>query len=568
MVQSLQAGVSCNQCHPGDDRPFAERMATDELRRQRVERCETGFRLTRMMLAVLVVVAAAFSVVVAGEPAMAAAPAQPNFMPGFPMLAGNIVMLMWVPVPGAAKYDILLNGRKVADAVAPPYQAPAPEVGGDYQYAVVAVGADGAPSVPSGPGVVKIVTLEPPKAAEVRTFGDSIALRWDASQGASIYNVYRASENGAKKTLLTSTSDLTFKDTKVEDGKTYYYAISAKDMVGKESRLSSEFSAKFEKEKRSSAQEEKAVPLVVKKTKELGLIEFVGSRQRLVNPLDLSIGADGLLYVLDAGIGNIKVMELGLAADPVRVIEFPADEGYGTAYGIGLDGASNVYVVFPNTNWLLAFSSDGKQFLKVKIPRPETKEIIEAMPEVLRGTEPAPIDVAVDSQGRIFIADQKYSRIVVLDDKGRYLAEFGKRGKEKGEFANTVTLAVDKDDAIYVGDPINHRVAKYGKNLALQGYFGNALPSPGSFLGIRGLSFAPEGHLVVSDPSMVTIQYFNVETFEYLYSLGDESGKEMEEGGRAFLPLLGMPNVAIDKNHRVYVPQEEAHAVAVREIGK
>jgi len=49
--------------------------------------------------------------------AEAALPA-PKFMPGFPMLAGPQVILMWAPVPGATKYNIYLNGKKIAAVTA------------------------------------------------------------------------------------------------------------------------------------------------------------------------------------------------------------------------------------------------------------------------------------------------------------------------------------------------------------------------------------------------------------------------------------------------------------------
>ena len=41
----------------------------------------------------------------------------PTFMPGFPMLAGDDVMIMWVPVPGAVKYRIYQNGKYIRNRI-------------------------------------------------------------------------------------------------------------------------------------------------------------------------------------------------------------------------------------------------------------------------------------------------------------------------------------------------------------------------------------------------------------------------------------------------------------------
>ena len=40
-----------------------------------------------------------------------AAPPVPSMAPGFPLLAGPMVMIMWLPVPGAANYNIYLDGK-------------------------------------------------------------------------------------------------------------------------------------------------------------------------------------------------------------------------------------------------------------------------------------------------------------------------------------------------------------------------------------------------------------------------------------------------------------------------
>ena len=66
--------------------------------------------------------------------------------------------------------------------------------------------------------------------------------------------------------------------------------------------------------------------------------------------------------------------------------------------------------------------------------------------------------------------------IVKLSPEGTYLSEWGKKGKESGQFATAHDLAIDGADRIYVGDRGNKRVQVFdaeGKHLANWDGFGN-----------------------------------------------------------------------------------------------
>src|SRR5512134_768688 len=75
---------------------------------------KTGLkRFGVLTLAVLVALAGA----VMCAPGAAAAPVAPTIMPGFPMIAGPVVMMMWTPVPGATGYNIYMNGKPIAKSL-------------------------------------------------------------------------------------------------------------------------------------------------------------------------------------------------------------------------------------------------------------------------------------------------------------------------------------------------------------------------------------------------------------------------------------------------------------------
>ncbi len=161
---------------------------------------------------VLAAIAAVAMVFLAGG-AVAAELPPPNFMPGFPMIAGPQLMIMWQPVPGAAKYKVFINGKEAAESVAFQAFLPAPEKAGSYEIQVQAVAADGAAGKLSDKKIVKIIKLEPPKGLTGRAMENGYALRWDAAPGAMVYNVYRSLKPGADYAILASVQDTRHVDT-------------------------------------------------------------------------------------------------------------------------------------------------------------------------------------------------------------------------------------------------------------------------------------------------------------------------------------------------------------------
>jgi len=88
----------------------------------------------------------------------------------------------------------------------------------------------------------------------------------------------------------------------------------------------------------------------------------------------------------------------------------------------------------------------------------------------------APDDLVFDSQGNLYVADSGNGRIAKLDPNGKFLLQWGKKGKEPGQFSTAHSLAIDAQDHIYVGDRGNERVQVFdtsGQLLAVWSGFGN-----------------------------------------------------------------------------------------------
>ena len=56
-----------------------------------------------------------------------------------------------------------------------------------------------------------------------------------------------------------------------------------------------------------------------------------------------------------------------------------------------------------------------------------------------------PHDLAIDSEGRLFVGDRGNNRIQIFDQDGKFLAEWKQFGRPSGIF-------IDKNDVLYVSD--------------------------------------------------------------------------------------------------------------------
>lgn len=127
------------------------------------------------------------------------------------------------------------------------------------------------------------------------------------------------------------------------------------------------------------------------------------------------------------------------------------------------------------------------------------------------GTAPGQFDspyaVAVDSQGKIIIADTFNNRIQICDVQGSCTA-FGSAGSQPGQFLTPMGVAVDSQDRILVSDTDNDRVqvCDHQGNCTAFGGLGN---TPGRFDAPTAIAADSEDTLVVADQFNGRIQICN-----------------------------------------------------------
>ena len=181
--------------------------------------------------------------------AMPVAPAPPATPTGLAATAGNNqVSLTWNASTGATSYTV---GRGTASGgpygttfstTTASYTDSTAVNGTTYYYVVAAVNAAGTSANSSQVSATPSAALAAPTGLAATPRNTEVSLIWDASSGATGYNVKRSTTNGSGYTTVSSPTTTSYTDTGLTNSTTYYYVVSAVGGGG-ESANSSQVSA-------------------------------------------------------------------------------------------------------------------------------------------------------------------------------------------------------------------------------------------------------------------------------------------------------------------------------------
>jgi len=184
-------------------------------------------------------------------------------------------------------------------------------------------------------------------------------------------------------------------------------------------------------------------------------IEGVGE-SHFARPTDVEFGPTGSFYVSD-GYGNR------------RVVSFSAEGNYQFEWAANDTGSGDFYVVHD-----LAVDNQGRVYVadrendRIQIFEPDGTFVNEWNSD--GAWRPYGIDVDPEN-GRVFVIDggeQPYalpyrSAIVVLDSTGKELKRFGQFGNQDGEFIMGHDIALDRDGNILVADVLGRRLQRFNR---------------------------------------------------------------------------------------------------------
>ena len=119
-----------------------------------------------------------------------------------------------------------------------------------------------------------------------------------------------------------------------------------------------------------------------------------------------------------------------------------------------------------------------------------------------------PSSIALDKDENIYIADEWLNRITVYDSNGEFIRKWGEPGANQGEIDGPAGLAIS-GNSIYVSDSRNNRVQKFSLDGKFESSFGESGDKAGQFNMPWGIGLDNDGNIYVTDLRNDRIQQFN-----------------------------------------------------------
>jgi uncharacterized protein (TIGR03663 family) len=279
------------------------------------------------------------------------------------------------------------------------------------------------------------------------------------------------------------------------------------------------------------------------------------------HPRGIAAAPDGSLFVVDSDNHRIQVFDTNGAflrqwgshcnlAEDLGCTD-PDGDGplqYGDGqfqepWGIALDQDGRVYVADTWNHRIQVFDTNGA-FLSKWGTYGQTA----TSAELLYG----PRDVAVDPTGRVFVSDTGNKRILVYDGQGNLLHQWGGGGIVEGYFEEPVGLDLDAAGVLYVADTWNQRVQAFDagyqflRQWPVEAWYGESVVNK------PYLAVDDQGRVYITDPEGYRVAVFSSEG-DLLATLGQYGFDD----GSFSLPT----GIDVDAEGSIYVTDTDGQRV-------
>lgn len=203
--------------------------------------------------------------------------------------------------------------------------------------------------------------------------------------------------------------------------------------------------------------------------------------------------------------------------------------------GVAVDSQGDIYIMDTKNARVQKFDSDGKYLLKWGSPGHGDGQFAIMLPDVGR--------LAVDSQGNVYVIDHGNSRIQKFDAAGNFLNKWGTSGDGDIQFRDPSDIIIDRQNNVYITDYVKSDVQKFDDN----GHLLLRWQSPGS---IYSLAIDPDGNILVAD------QTGRIRKF-------DTSGTLLSEIRPKPIDKIAIElwNIAVDKQGNIYIADHSSFRI-------
>jgi len=182
--------------------------------------------------------------------------------------------------------------------------------------------------------------------------------------------------------------------------------------------------------------------------REKNMVAALGEKGEFISASGIAIDEKrGLIYVTDSNKHTIYIYSLANYKKLRSIGKRGVKTGeFNFPTNIALDSEGNLFVVDTGNFRVQIFDPDGN-FVR-------TFGTIGDLP----GTFTRPKGIALDSEDTVYVVDAAFQNIQLWNKEGKYLMAFGEGGEGPGQLSLPAGMAIDNEDKVYVVEQISRRV--------------------------------------------------------------------------------------------------------------
>jgi DNA-binding beta-propeller fold protein YncE len=258
---------------------------------------------------------------------------------------------------------------------------------------------------------------------------------------------------------------------------------------------------------------------------------------RLIRPMAVTTGTDGVLYVADPGARTVFRFDPAHNRSDTILREHKQALPSPVGLARGPDGV--IYVADSALRDVLVIKRGERIARPLGLKQPVTQ----------------PSGLACDvATGTLYVVDTGAHQIKVYDRNGELRTSFGQRGNGDGEFNYPTLIWRDASGRLYVTDSLNFRVQMFDGDGRFLGKFGDHGDATGHHALPKGVATDRYGHVYVVDTQFHALQIFDP-SGAFLLNLGSQGRGD----GEFWLPT----GIYIDNGVTIYIADSHNQRVQV-----
>jgi DNA-binding beta-propeller fold protein YncE len=232
---------------------------------------------------------------------------------------------------------------------------------------------------------------------------------------------------------------------------------------------------------------------------------------RFFSPTGVAFAPDGTVWVSDRN--NDVLRHLSANGDFITAVG-SSSAGSRAAqavtlnkpHGVAVQSDGRVLVADTGSSHVLRLAPGGGMLASWPSPRAPAQATTAGGRSL--GAFREPLDVAAAPGGGVYVADTGNRRVEELDANGRLVASWGGAGSAVGRFESPSGIAVDSAGDVFVGDSVLDRIQEFTAHGALLAAWGRRGSEVGELGEPTGMTVDCHGDLLVADTGNNRVQLF------------------------------------------------------------